>query len=44
MVSYLYYFGITRMRFGYSSAVGVVLFVICVAFAFGYRRIVMRDD
>ena len=44
MVSYLYYFGITRMRFGYSSAVGIVLFVICVAFAFGYRRIVMRDD
>ena len=44
MVSYLYYFGITRMRFGYSSAVGIVLFVICVTFAFGYRRIVMRDD
>jgi raffinose/stachyose/melibiose transport system permease protein len=44
IVSYLYYFGITRMRFGYSSAIGIVLFVICVAFAFGYRRIVMRDD
>jgi raffinose/stachyose/melibiose transport system permease protein len=44
MVSYLYYFGITRMRFGYSSAVGVVLFVICVTFAFGYQRLFMRDD
>ena len=36
MVSFLYYFGITRMRVGFGSAVGVVLFVICVAFAFGY--------
>jgi raffinose/stachyose/melibiose transport system permease protein len=44
MVSYLYFFGITRMRFGFSSAVGVVLFVICVTFAFGYRRLFMRDD
>ena len=30
MVSFLYYFGITRMRVGFGSAVGVVLFVICV--------------
>ena len=44
MVSYLYYFGITRMRVGFGSAVGVVLFIICVTFAFGYRRIFMRDD
>ena len=44
MVSFLYYFGITRMRVGFGSAVGVVLFVICVTFAFGYRRLFMRDD
>jgi raffinose/stachyose/melibiose transport system permease protein len=44
MVSFLYYFGITRMRIGFSSAVGDVLFVVCVAFAWGYRRWVMRDD
>jgi raffinose/stachyose/melibiose transport system permease protein len=44
MVSYLYYFGITRMRVGFGSAVGVVLFIICVTFAFGYRRLLMRDD
>ncbi len=44
MVSYLYYFGITRMRVGFGSAVGVVLFLICVTFAFGYRRIFMRND
>ena len=44
MVSFLYYFGMTRMRVGFGSAVGVVLFVICVTFAFGYQRLVMRDD
>ena len=44
MVSFLYYFGITRMRVGFGSAVGVVLFFICVTFAFGYRRAFMRND
>jgi raffinose/stachyose/melibiose transport system permease protein len=44
LVSYLYYFGITRMRVGFGSAVGVVLFLICVTFAFGYKRLFMRDD
>jgi raffinose/stachyose/melibiose transport system permease protein len=44
MVSFLYYFGITRMRVGFGSAVGVVLFLICVTFAFGYQRLFMRDD
>jgi raffinose/stachyose/melibiose transport system permease protein len=44
MVSFLYLFGITRMRVGFGSAVGVVLFVICVTFALGYRRLLMRDD
>ena len=44
MVSFLYYFGITRMRVGFGSAVGVVLFLICITFAFGYKRRFMRDD
>ena len=44
MVSYLYYFGITRMRVGYGSAVGVVLFIVCVIVAFGYKRLFMKDD
>jgi raffinose/stachyose/melibiose transport system permease protein len=44
MVSFLYYFGITRMRVGFGSAAGVVLFVVCVAFSVGYKRWVMRDD
>ena len=30
MVTYLYIYGVTRMRIGFGSAVGVVLFVICV--------------
>jgi raffinose/stachyose/melibiose transport system permease protein len=44
MVSYLYTYGITRMRIGLGSAIGVVLFVICVVFAFGYKRTAMRHD
>ena len=32
------------MRVGFGSAVGVVLFLFCVSFAFGYRRLLMRDD
>jgi raffinose/stachyose/melibiose transport system permease protein len=39
LVTYLYSYGVTRMRIGFGSAVGVILFVICVAFAFGYSRI-----
>lgn len=44
MVSFLYYFGIGRMRVGFGSAVGVVLFILCASVAFGYKRIFMRDD
>lgn len=44
MVSFMYSFGITRMRVGYGSAVGVVLFVVCVTFALFYQRILMRDE
>lgn len=44
IVTYLYSYGITRMRIGFGSAVGVTLFVICVVFAFTYRRTLMRHD
>jgi raffinose/stachyose/melibiose transport system permease protein len=44
MVSFLYYFGLTRMRVGFGAAVGDVLFIVCVLFALGYKRWVMRDD
>jgi raffinose/stachyose/melibiose transport system permease protein len=44
MVTHLYDGGLTRMDIGFGSALGVVLFVICVVFAFGYKRTVMRHD
>jgi raffinose/stachyose/melibiose transport system permease protein len=44
MVTFLYNFGVTRMQVGFGSAVGVVLFVICVTLAFTYKRVFMRND
>jgi raffinose/stachyose/melibiose transport system permease protein len=44
IVSYLYYFGIGRMRVGFGDAVGVTLFAVCVIVALAYRRWVMRND
>ncbi|RCS21880.1 sugar ABC transporter permease [Phyllobacterium salinisoli] len=44
MVTFLYTYGVTRMQVGLGSAVGVILFVICVTLAFGYKRIFMRHD
>jgi raffinose/stachyose/melibiose transport system permease protein len=44
MVTFLYNFGITRMQVGFGSAVGVILFIICVTIAFSYKRIFMRND
>ena len=44
MVTFLYTYGVTRMQVGFGSAVGVVLFVICVTLAFGYKRVFMRHD
>lgn len=44
MVSFLYNHGIARMRVGYGSAIGVILFVICVSFAITYKRWFMRHE
>jgi raffinose/stachyose/melibiose transport system permease protein len=44
MVTFLYTFGVMRMEVGFGSAVGVILFIICVTLAFSYRRIFMRND
>lgn len=44
LVTFLYNFGVTRMQVGFGSAVGVILFVICVVVAFSYKRIFMRHD
>jgi raffinose/stachyose/melibiose transport system permease protein len=42
-VTYLYTFGIKRMRVGFGSALGVVLFIICVLVMIFYKRLFMRD-
>ena len=44
LVTFLYNNGISRMRVGYGSAIGVILFLICVTFAFTYKRWFMRDE
>ena len=44
MVTFLYNYGVTRTEIGFGSAVGVVLFLICVVFAFGYKQVLMRND
>ncbi|MGA0907631.1 MAG: carbohydrate ABC transporter permease, partial [bacterium] len=44
MVTYLYYFGVMRMKIGFGSAIGVVIFVICFTIAFLYQRTLMRKD
>ncbi|POR48342.1 carbohydrate ABC transporter permease [Bosea psychrotolerans] len=44
MVTFLYNHGVSRMRVGYGSAIGVILFVICVTFAITYKRWFMRDE
>jgi raffinose/stachyose/melibiose transport system permease protein len=44
MVTFLYNYGVTRTEIGFGSAVGVVLFLICVVFAFGYKKVLMRHD
>ena len=41
-VSYLYNFGIKRMRVGLGSAIGVTLFIICVLVMVLYKRLFMR--
>tara|TARA_B100001057_G_scaffold304749_1_gene304865 strand:+ start:1582 stop:2466 length:885 start_codon:yes stop_codon:yes gene_type:complete len=44
MVTYLYYFGVMRMKFGFGSAIGVVIFLICFTVAITYQRTLMRKD
>lgn len=44
MVTFLYSFGVMRMQVGFGSAVGVILFIICVTMAFGYKRVFMKND
>ncbi len=39
IVTFLYQFGILRLRLGFGSAVSMILFVMCVGFAIIYRRV-----
>jgi raffinose/stachyose/melibiose transport system permease protein len=44
MATYLIDHGFRRYEFGYGSAVAVLLFIICFAFALVYQRFVLRRD
>jgi raffinose/stachyose/melibiose transport system permease protein len=41
IVTYLYTFGLTRLRIGFGSAIGVVLFITAIAVAIFYQRAAM---
>ncbi|MDS9468722.1 sugar ABC transporter permease [Paracoccus sp. MBLB3053] len=42
IVTYLYTFGLTRMKIGFGSAIGVLLFIAAVGVAIFYQRIFMK--
>jgi len=43
IVTYLYTFGLTRLKIGFGSAVGVVLFLSAVLIAVFYQRMVLKE-
>lgn len=43
LATYLYNFGIVRMKVGYGSCVGILLFCISLVFAFTYQSTIMRQ-
>ncbi len=44
IVTFLYQFGILRMKLGFGGAVSVILFFACVIVALAYRRILFRVE
>jgi raffinose/stachyose/melibiose transport system permease protein len=44
MATYLLEHGFTSYQFGYGSAVAVILFIVCFAFALVYQRFALRRD
>ena len=44
IVTFLYQFGILRMKLGFGGAVSVMLFIACVIVAIAYRRILFRSE
>jgi len=44
MATYQIHFGLQQFALGYGSAVGVVMFGLCLIFALFYQRVIMRQD
>jgi raffinose/stachyose/melibiose transport system permease protein len=44
MAVYMFDRGFARGRFGYGSAVAVLVFLLCFVFALAYQRVVLRRD
>ena len=44
LVSFLYQFGILRLKIGFGGAVSVILFLTCVIVSLAYRRILFRVE
>lgn len=44
IVTFLYQFGILRMKLGFGGAVSVLLFIACVVVALSYRRILFKVE
>ena len=44
VVTFLYQFGILRMKLGFGGAVSVLLFIACVIVALAYRRVLFRVE
>jgi raffinose/stachyose/melibiose transport system permease protein len=44
IVTFLYQFGILRMKLGFGGAISVILFIACVIVALAYRRVLFRVE
>ena len=44
LVSFLYQFGILRLKIGFGGAVSVILFIACVVVSLAYRRLLFAVD
>jgi raffinose/stachyose/melibiose transport system permease protein len=44
LVSFLYQFGILRLKIGFGGATSVILFILCVAVSLAYRKLLFAVD
>jgi len=44
MATYQIHYGLQQFALGYGSAVGVIMFGLCLVFALLYQRVIMRQD